>query len=171
MKMGTTNAVRGICSESLMAAAVMLPAPVVYDLSVELGYTRIADAREGMALSEVACAQLSKKYSDVRHVLRIKRVFAASASVDLLKTGDLLVAIDGELCCKFRDVEIAIRGKQTVSVALVRSAREITVTVPVTMLGSDDTVRIVQWAGMLLEPTYPSIEEERRKHWKRREKR
>jgi len=145
-----------LCSESSMAAAT-IPTPVVFDLSVEFGYTRIADAREGMGLSEAACVQLSKKYTDVRHVLRIKRVFAMSLSDGLLKTGDLLVAIDGELCCKFRDVEIAIRGKQTVSVALVRSAREVTVVVPVTKLGSDDTVRIVQWAGMLLEPTYPSI--------------
>jgi hypothetical protein len=29
--------------------------------------------------------------------------------------------------------------------------------VPVTQLGSDDTTRLVQWAGMLLEPTYPAI--------------
>tara|TARA_B100000780_G_C21044631_1_gene419346 strand:+ start:243 stop:1085 length:843 start_codon:yes stop_codon:yes gene_type:complete len=138
-------------------STVTISTPIVHDLQVEFGLTSIADARKGLGLSNEWGSKLSNRHSDVRQVLQINRVVATSASNELLKTGDLILAIDNEPCCTFRDVELAIHEKLSIQMNILRDTEEILVNVPVTRLGSDDTVRMVQWAGMLLEPTYPAI--------------
>jgi hypothetical protein len=138
-------------------STVAISTPIVHDLQVEFGLIALAQARDGMGLSSEWGNRLSSKHSDVRQVLQINRVVATSSSSQILKTGDLLLAIDGEPCCTFRDVELAVHEKIYVDIDVVRGAQEERVRVPVTRLGSDDTTRMVQWAGMLLEPTYPAI--------------
>ena len=110
-----------------------------------------------MGLSNEWCDRLSSKHSDVRQVLQVARVVYLSLSDGVFKTGDLVLSIDGEACCTFRDVELLIYQKQHVDIHVVRNGKEQVLRVATTQLGSDNTTRLVQWAGMLLESTYPAI--------------
>ena len=131
--------------------------PTVYTLEVNFHLKSLAKARAGMGLTDAWVAKISAKHPHVRQVLQIARVLTCSLSDGKLRPGDLLLAVDGEACATFRDVELATRGKDAVAVTLLRDGQEETVSVPVTQLGSDDTSRLVQWSGMMLEPTYRAV--------------
>ena len=132
--------------------------PTVYTLEVCLGLTSLARARTGFGLSETWADLLSKKNEIVRQVVRITRVRTLSNSDEKLLVGDHLLAIDDVPICTFTDVENAIRGKESTTVTVLREGEEVLVEdLAVTKLGSDNTSRLVQWAGMLLQDTYRAV--------------
>jgi S1-C subfamily serine protease len=140
--------------DSLRAGA----APIVYTLEVSLGLISLAKARAGMGLSDSWVERLSKKNELVRQVLKVSRVLTLSKSDGKLCVGDHLLAIDDCCLCTFRDVEEAVRGKTAVTATVLRDGDEVTVEdLAVTQLGSDNTSRLVQWAGMLLQDTYRAV--------------
>jgi S1-C subfamily serine protease len=133
-------------------------APVVYTLEVSLGLISLAKARAGMGLSDRWVDRLSRKNELVRQVLKVTRVLTLSKSDGKLCVGDNLLAIDDSCLCTFRDVEKAVRGKETVTATVLRDGKCVTVEdLSVTQLGSDNTCRLVQWAGMLLQDTHRAV--------------
>ena len=77
-----------------------------------------------------------------------------------MREGDLLLAVDAVPVCTFRDVEVAVASKPSVSLTLLREEEVVVVDgVPTALLDGVGTSRIVVWAGLLLQTPYRQTRE------------
>lgn len=89
-----------------------------------------------------------------REVLTVVRTTAGSPADKLLKTGDLLLAMDGKPVAGFRAVEKASQQPQA-ALTILRDRKVMDLKVGTVALGSDGTQRFIVWAGALLaKPTH-----------------
>ncbi|CAH0519565.1 unnamed protein product [Peronospora belbahrii] len=98
---------RGIPMDLIMESAAPLMrgvTPKIYDLGVDFEHLSLAKARElglGQALAEI----LEKDAPDRRTILTVARRWGGTEAHDVLKNGDILVAVDGKIVTSFREVE------------------------------------------------------------------
>ena len=89
-----------------------------------------------------------------REVLAVVRTTAGSPAEKLLKTGDLLLAMDGKPLAGFRAVEKASQQPEA-GLTILRDGKIMDLKVGTVALGSDGTQRFIVWAGALLaKPTH-----------------
>jgi len=127
----------------------------LYSLEAELQLLPLATARK-LGLPDERVHQIEANTDGRRQVLVVARLVAGSPASQLLKTGDLLLAVDGKVVTRFRDVEKAMQ-KPRVSVTVWRGVTEQTIEVPTAVLGGQDVDRFVIWAGATLQPPYRAI--------------
>jgi S1-C subfamily serine protease len=127
----------------------------LYSLEAELQLLPLATARK-LGLPDERVHQIEAYADGRRQVLVVSRLVAGSPAAGLLKTGDLLLAVDGKVVTRFRDVEQAMQ-KPRVSVTVWRGEAEQTVEVPTAVLSGQDVDRFVIWAGATLQPPYRAI--------------
>jgi S1-C subfamily serine protease len=127
----------------------------LYSLEAELQLLPLATARK-LGLPDQRVQQMEANTDGRRQVLVVARLVAGSPAATLLKTGDLLLAIDGKVVSRFREVEQAVQ-KQRVTVTVWRGTKELTIDVPTVALGGQDVDRFVVWAGATLQPPYRAI--------------
>ena len=126
-------------------------------LGAEFHPINLADARS-RGLSEASARRL-EAHDSRRRVLAISRVTAGMPSAEILKPGDLLLAVDGEPIATFEEVERA--GQQDeVRLTLLRDGEETTVTVPTTAVDGRGTDRVLFWAGAVLQAPHSAINEQ-----------
>jgi len=123
-------------------------------LEVELWPISLAQARD-VGLSEEWIQKVQQ--TGKRHVLNVRRLVAKTDAADQLKTGDLLLAVEGRICTSFRDVEIATQTAQKVELTLLRNTKEVTAMVSTVLLSGEGTTKIVCWAGAVLQNTHRSV--------------
>ena len=85
-----------------------------------------------------------------RQVLSVTRLVGGAPAQRLLRQGDLLLAIDGQVVTRFRDVERAVADRTQVEVTVWREGSAQRIPVPTVALPAADLDRIVQWAGATL---------------------
>jgi S1-C subfamily serine protease len=127
----------------------------LYSLEAELQLLPLATARK-LGLPDERVHQIEANTDGRRQVLAVARVVAGSPAAALLKTGDLLLAVDGKVVTRFREVEKAMQ-KPRVTVTVWRSTSEMTLDVPTAALGGQDVDRFVIWAGATLQLPYRAI--------------
>ena len=127
----------------------------LYSLEAEMQLLPLATARK-LGLPDERVQQMETNADGRRQVLVVARLVAGSPAARLLKTGDLLLAIDGKLVSRFREVEQAVQ-KEHVAVTLWRGTRELTIDVPTVALNGQDVDRFVVWAGATLQAPYRAI--------------
>ena len=126
-------------------------------LGAELHPITLADARS-RGLSEVSARRL-EAHDSRRRVLAISRLTAGMPSAEILKPGDLLLAVDGEPIATFEEVERA--GQQSeVRLGLLRDGEEMTLPVPTTAVDGRGTDRALFWAGAVLQAPHSAINEQ-----------
>jgi len=126
-------------------------------LGAEFRPITLADARS-RGLSESSARKL-EAHDGRRRVLAISRVTAGMPSADILKPGDLLLAVDGEPIATFEEVERA--GQQDeVRLTLLRDGAEMTLPVPTTAVDGRGTDRVLFWAGAVLQAPHSAINEQ-----------
>lgn len=118
-------------------------APNPRSLEVEMWPVPLAQARD-IGLSEEWVKKFESSNQSKRHVLNIRRVFAQSDASTKLKTGDLILSVNGHVCTTFRDVELATQAEQ-VEITLFRDKKEVTVTVSTALLNGEGTQKIACW--------------------------
>jgi len=91
-----------------------------------------------------------------RQVLSIDRLVAGSPAAALLEPGDLLLAIDGNVVNRFREVERAVQ-KPDVVVTVWRDGAEKTVHMQPVALTGQGLDRMVIWAGATLQAPHRAI--------------
>ena len=131
----------------------------IYSLETEWGLVPLASARK-LGLPEAWLDRLEAHNGQRRQALSVNRVAAATDAADKLQTGDLLLAVDGELVTSFGDVARAIRA-ETVELTLWRDDAELTVTVDTEVLDGRSADRVVMWAGALLQDPYRELARQR----------
>ncbi|MGH8326090.1 MAG: PDZ domain-containing protein, partial [Steroidobacteraceae bacterium] len=122
----------------------------LHSLDVEWHPIPIADARE-FGLSDEWMHRLVAHDGTERQALVAERLVAGSPAAHLLQQGDILLAIDGKVVTRFRDVERAVGDRSHVEVTVWRGSAAQTLTVPTVTLPSADIHRFLQWAGATLQ--------------------
>jgi S1-C subfamily serine protease len=126
-------------------------------LGAEFHPINLADARS-RGLSEASARRL-EAHDSRRRVLEILRVTAGMPAAEILKPGDLLLAVGGEPIATFEEVERA--GQQDeVRLTLLRDGEEMTLPVPTTAVDGRGTDRALFWAGAVLQEPYSAINQQ-----------
>jgi len=128
--------------------------PYFRSLEAELWPISLAQARD-VGLSEEWVTKIQEKGR--RHILNIRRLVAKTDAHDKLKTGDLLLAVDGKICTSFREFETASQNAERVLLTLIRNTVEIQVSVSTVLLSGEGTTKIVCWAGAILQNTHRPV--------------
>ena len=132
----------------------------LHSLEAELNPLPLANARE-IGLSEGWTQRLAQHTPTRRQVLSVVRLVGGSPAARLLQQGDLLLAIDGQVVTRFREVERAAADKELVHVTVWRGQGEQTLEVPTAELPGSDLERVVEWAGATLQAPHRSMSAQR----------
>jgi len=129
--------------------------PSVRSLEAELWPISLSQARD-VGLSDEWLSKIQEQ-SGRRHILNIRRLVANTDASKKLKTGDLLLAVDGKICTTFREVEIATQNSEQVKLTLLRNMEEVEETVSIVLLAGKGTPKLVCWAGAILQDTHRPV--------------
>ncbi len=132
----------------------------LHSLEAEFAVQPLANARE-IGLSEDWAKKLSQHNSTLRQALTVVRMVGGSPAAQLLKQGDQLLAVDGNVVTRFREVERATADKSSVKVTVWRGGSELQIDVPTIQLPGSDINRLVQWAGATLQAPHRAMSAQR----------
>ena len=128
-------------------------------LEAEFVQLPLASARR-LGLSAELAAELEAHDPERRQVLQVVRTVAATPAAELLRPGDLLLSIDGDIVNRFRAVEEAVQ-QPTVRARIWRYGEVLELDIPTVALGSGGIQRVVAWAGALLQPPHRALAAQR----------
>jgi len=131
----------------------------LYSFEAEFAVQSLAGARE-LGLPDDWVRRLESHNPRHRQVLGIDRLVAGSPAAGLLEPGDLLLAIDGKVVNRFREVEQAVQSPQ-VSVTVWRDGAEKTLQMKTVPLNGQDLDRVVIWAGATLQAPHRAMAAQR----------
>jgi S1-C subfamily serine protease len=130
-----------------------------YSLEAEFVYAPLFAARK-MGVDEEWVRRLEENNPVRRRALSITRLVAGTPAARLLKNGDMVLAIDGEVVTSFRELEHSVQKPEvTVTVWRDGGAREIVVqTAALDGRGID---RAISWAGALIQNPHRAMAAQR----------
>jgi S1-C subfamily serine protease len=131
----------------------------LHSLEVELLPVPLSGARK-LGLSDQWIQKMEQHSPDRRQVLSIARLVGGAPSGKVLRSGDLILDVDGVIVNRFREVEKAVQ-KPTVRVTVWRDGAEQTVDVPTVALEGGDLDRILVWAGAVLQKPHRALAAQR----------
>ena len=95
-----------------------------------------------------------------RQLLAVSSVVAGAPAESLLRTGDILLSIDGRILNTFHEMERATQ-REAVGLTVLRDGLELEVEVPTVALDGQGIDRIVLWAGALLQTPHRELAAQR----------
>jgi len=158
---GVAQTNRGVSVDLVqeMLAHVQTDTPL-HTLDVEFNPLQLTEARR-LGLPDAWAAKLSQHNPEHRQVLAVARITGGAASARVLRSGDLVLAVEGQPVTAFRDVERAVADRAEVAVTIWRGREEQTLQVPTTALPGSDIDRIVLWAGAVLHAPHRAMSAQR----------
>jgi S1-C subfamily serine protease len=131
----------------------------LYSFEAEFDVQSLAGARE-LGLPDEWVRRFEAHSPQHRQVLGIDRLVAGSPAASQLVPGDLLLAIDGKVVNRFREVERAVQNPD-VSVTVWRDGAEKTLQMKTVALNGRDIDRVVIWAGATLQAPHRAMAAQR----------
>jgi S1-C subfamily serine protease len=131
----------------------------LYSFEAEFNQISLAGARK-LGLPEGWVRRLEEHSPQHRQLLSVDRLVAGSPAASLLEPGDLILAINGKIVNRFREVERAVQ-KPTVSVTLWRDGAEKTLPLATVALNGRDVDRVLLWAGATLQAPHRALRVQR----------
>jgi S1-C subfamily serine protease len=131
----------------------------LYSFEAEFAVQSLAGARE-LGLPDEWVRRFEEHSPQHRQVLGIDRLVAGSPAAAQLIPGDLLLAIDGKVVNRFREVEQAVQNPN-VSVTVWRDGAEKTLRMNTVALNGRDVDRVVIWAGATLQAPHRAMAAQR----------
>ena len=133
--------------------------PTWRSLGLSLGAVTIADARK-RGLDAAWAERLEARGASRRQVLTVGRRTVGTQAAELVREGDLLLAVDGEPATSFRDVERASQAEQ-VALTVLRDGKTIELDVRTTALDGQGIDRVLMWAGTVLHEPHAALQSQR----------
>ncbi|KAG2529746.1 hypothetical protein JM16_001970 [Phytophthora kernoviae] len=137
-------------------SASRIPASVNI-LPAQLLTYSLSKAHSGLGLSDAWIQKLEACYEDKRQVLGIKRCAAGTDCATKFESGDLLLAIDGQVVVRDVDVERAADGKTELTALVVRNQQEMEVVVRTSQLSAMGTDRVIVWCGLVIQSPHYAV--------------
>ena len=131
----------------------------LYSFEAEFNVQSLAAARE-LGLPDEWVRRLEDHNPQHRQVLGIDRLVAGSPAAAQLEPGDLLLAIDGKVVNRFREVERAVQSPR-VTVTVWRDGAEKTLQLQTVALNGRDIDRVLIWAGATLQAPHRAMAAQR----------
>jgi pro-apoptotic serine protease NMA111 len=131
----------------------------LYSFEAEFDVQSLAAARE-LGLPEEWVRRFESHNPQRRQVLGINRLVAGSPAASLLEPGDLLLAIDGKVVNRFREVERAVQNPSA-AVTVWRDGAEKTLHLDTVALNGRDIDRVLIWAGATLQAPHRAMAAQR----------
>lgn len=151
---------RGIPAELIAEMLqVVRDGKTLHSLEAELLPVPLAAARK-LGLPDRWIQRMEQHSPERRQVLSVARLVGGSPASRLLRSGDLILDIDGAVVNRFREMERAVQ-KPEVRVTVLREGLEQLITVPTVALGGRDLTRIVLWAGAVLQEPHRALAAQR----------
>jgi S1-C subfamily serine protease len=132
----------------------------LHSLEAEFTVAPLASATQ-IGLPEEWTRKLTQHDSTRRQALSVVRMVGGSPASHLLQQGDIVLAIDGAVVTRFREVERAAADKEHVKVTVWRGRGEQTLDVPTVELPGADIERLVEWAGATLQAPHRAMSAQR----------
>ena len=130
-----------------------------YSLEAEFVYAPLFAARK-MGVDEEWVARLEKNNPVRRRALSITRLVAGTAASKLLRNGDMVLAIDGEVVTSYRALEDAVQ-KPEVMVTVWRNDEVKEIAVQTAALDGRGIDRAISWAGALMQDPHRAMAAQR----------
>jgi S1-C subfamily serine protease len=151
---------RGVSAELVQEMLPLLrEGRALHSLEAELQPVPLAVARK-QDLPDDWIRRLEQHSPERRQVLSVVRTVGGSPADGLLRSGDLILDIDGAIVNRFREVERSMQ-KPSVKVTLWRDKGVQVIDVPTVELGGRDLDRIVVWAGAVLQKPHRALAAQR----------
>jgi len=131
----------------------------IYSLEAEFQSMALSTARQ-LGVGDDWIRRLEAHSPERRSVLGILRLTAGTPAARLLQPGDLVLAVDGQVVDRFREVERAV-ARESVELTVWRDGREQRITVPTVPQGGGDVDRILMWAGATLQAPHRAMAAQR----------
>ncbi len=131
----------------------------LYSFEAEFDVQSLAGARE-LGLPDEWVRRFEEHNPQRRQVLGINRLVAGSPAAALLEPGDLVLAIDGKIVNRFREVERAVQSP-AVSVTVWRDGAEKSLQMKTVALNGRDIDRVLIWAGATLQAPHRAMAAQR----------
>ena len=130
-----------------------------YSLEAEFVYAPLFAARK-MGVDEEWVARLEENNPVRRRALSITRIVSGTPASELLKNGDMVLAIDGEVVTSFRELEHAVQ-KPEVMVTVWRNGEALELPVQTAALDGMGIERAISWAGALIQDPHRAMAAQR----------
>jgi S1-C subfamily serine protease len=130
-----------------------------YSLEAEFVYAPLFAARK-RGMDEEWVERLEENNPVRRRALSITRLVAGTPAADVLKNGDMVLAIDGEVVTSFRELEHAVQ-KPEVTVTVWRNDGVLHIPVQTAALDGMGIDRAISWAGALLQDPHRAMAAQR----------
>ncbi len=127
----------------------------LYSFEADFDLISLASARK-LGLSDAWVRRFEDHDPRHRQVLSIDRLVGGSPASALLEPGDLVLAIDGKVVDRFREVERAVQ-RPGVSVTIWRDGAEKTLQLATVPLNGRDMDRVLEWAGATLQAPHRAM--------------
>lgn len=151
---------RGIPADILAETAQLASSGApLHSLEAELAPVSLADAR-GMGLPDPWADALITHDPERRQALVVTRMVAGSPAAELLRTGDMILAVDGVMVSSFREVERAVQ-KPRVKLAILHNKKVQNIEVDTVALSGRDVDRFLFWAGAILQTPHRALAAQR----------
>jgi pro-apoptotic serine protease NMA111 len=131
----------------------------LYSFEAEFNVQSLAGARE-LGLPDDWVRRFEEHNPQRRQVLAVDRLVAGSPAAAMLEPGDLVLAIDGKVVNRFREVERAVQNPD-VKVSVWRDGAEKTLQMKTVALDGRDLDRVVIWAGATLQAPHRAMAAQR----------
>jgi S1-C subfamily serine protease len=151
---------RGVSSEVILQFLdIVREGRPFYSLEAEFVYAPLFAARK-MGVDEEWISRLEKNDPERRRALSITRLVADTDAAKLLKNGDIVLAIDGNVVTSFRAMEKAAQRPEVV-VTVWRGDAVEELTIKTAALSGRGIDRAVSWAGALLQDPHRAMAAQR----------
>jgi S1-C subfamily serine protease len=131
----------------------------LYSLEAEFDLQPLAGARK-LGLPDGWVHRIEDHDPARRQVLSVDRLVAGSPAAALFQPGDLLLAIDGKIVTRFREVEHAVQSPG-VTATVWRDGAEKILNVRTVALSGGDLDRVLVWAGATLQAPHRAMAAQR----------
>jgi S1-C subfamily serine protease len=131
----------------------------LYSFEAEFDMQSLAAARK-LGLPDAWVRRFEEHNEQRREVLSVDRLVAGSPAARLLEPGDLILAVDGKVVNRFREIERAVQKPQ-VAVTVWRDAAEKTLDLRTVALNGHDIDRVLIWAGATLQAPHRAMAAQR----------
>ena len=131
----------------------------VHSLEVELLGMPLASARS-LGLDEEWAGRLETDDPDRRQAMQVLRVVAGTPAAEVLRPGDLILSVDGEVVNSFREAE-RLSQKPVVEVIVWRDGEALAFDLETVALNGQSVERILLWAGALLQEPHRAMAAQR----------
>jgi S1-C subfamily serine protease len=130
-----------------------------YSLEAEFVYAPLFSARK-MGVDEEWIERLEENNPVRRRALSITRLVAGTPAAKVLKNGDMVLAIDGEVVTSFRELEHAVQ-KPEVAVTVWRNGEVVELDIKTAALDGRGITRAISWAGALIQDPHRAMAAQR----------